>query len=176
MNRPTLGWYASLVALVGILFTPSVSASEPARLTPQSAAAAITDVALDQQMQLSGQVVTPTGEPVPAASLRLSQRDAQPLRADADDAGHFRLRLEQGGVYQLAMGQQVVHLRVWTHAAAPPDCPRQLVLVAGDVVRGQSGKIPCTQINPWLVAGVVAAAVAIPVVLSNHRSDRGDGS
>jgi hypothetical protein len=133
-------------------------------------------VALDQEQRLRGQVTTPNGAVAAGARVSLWQGGEQQVQAQTDKEGRFRFLLRRGGIYQLVVGSESTVIRVWTAEAAPPGCAQQVVVVHGDIFRAQSGKVPYMHVNPWLVAGVVAAAVAIPVVLSNNRSDRGDGS
>ena len=54
---------------------------------------------------------------------------------------------------------------------------RCAMMVYGQVARGQQGGLPpAGLLNPWFVAGVVAAAVAVPVLMHQNRVDRGKGS
>jgi hypothetical protein len=175
MNRSSLGWSATWLSLLGMLIAPPLAADENAPAAT-SQGRSIVDVALDAKQRLHGQVVTPDGIPVADISLALRQRGELIGESEADSNGRFQFAMSRGGVYELVVGDQPAQLRLWTAQAAPPGCARQLVVVHGDVLRGQSGRFPYTQVNPWLVAGVVAVAVAIPVVLANNRSDRGDGS
>jgi hypothetical protein len=156
-----------------MLMTPVRAAAETAAAASQPA---IVDVALDSRQQLHGQLLSRSGEPVSGARIGLQQRGELLSQTTTDAEGRFQFIVARGGVYELADDGQITHVRLWTAHAAPPNSIRQLVVAQGDVLRGQSGRIPYTQVNPWLVAGVIAVAVAIPVVLANNRSDRGDGS
>jgi hypothetical protein len=164
-----------MASVLGMLIAPLLSAEERGRLPVQGTWQTV-DVALDQQQLLRGHVTTSNGAAAGGTSLSLWQAGKLQQQTQADEQGRFQFTLRRGGNYQLVVGNQLTAIRVWTAEAAPPGCVRQLVVVNGDVLRAQSGKVPYMRVNPWLVAGVVAAAVAIPVVLSNNRSDRGDGS
>ena len=175
MNCPSPGWYAAFASLCGLLLAPSLAAQElGARAS--GPAKGVVDVTLNRQHALQGQVVSAAGEPMRGMTLSILQGGQMLGQVQADGSGRFQFNLPRGGIYQVAVGDQLTSVRVWTAQAAPPGATPELILVHGDVLRAQGGKFPYTQVNPWLVAGVVAAAVAIPVVLSNHRSDRGDGS
>ena len=175
MNCPSPGWYAAWASLLGILLAPAIAAEETPARTAARVAPSI-DVILDDGMCLEGQVVSELGEPLDGTKLTLMRDGAVVSQFAANESGRFRVRLPRAGVYQLAVDEQLTTLRAWTPKAAPPSCAKSLLIVRGNILRGQNGQIPFTQVNPWLVAGVIAAAVAIPIVISNHRSDRGDGS
>ena len=54
---------------------------------------------------------------------------------------------------------------------APPAAQSAALLVSGsDVVRGQNGGLVYWLTNPWVLAGLIAAAIAIPIALNNHGS------
>ena len=177
MSRPSPAWYAAMASLVGVLIVPPLAAEE------QGTVAAVGGV-VRRRRRCHGCAATPAwpsrDDQRRAAwrrqDCRCCGRANNQSRVEADEQGKFVCALPRGGVYQLVAGDQLTSIRAWTAQAAPPGCAEQLIVVSGDVLRGQGGRIPYTQVNPWLVAGVVAVAVAIPVVLSNHRSDRGDGS
>jgi hypothetical protein len=175
MNCPSLGWCATWLSLLGMLIAPPLAADEPPAAATLNGIP-IVDVALDARQCLRGQVVAADGVPLSDATLTLRRNGELVQESAADDLGQFQIQVPRGGVYELVAQGESTYLRVWTAKAAPPGCAQQLIVVRGDVLRGQSGRIPYTQVNPWLVAGVVAVAVAIPVVLANNRKDRGDGS
>ncbi len=61
----------------------------------------------------------------------------------------------------------------------PVDAQEAAMLVAGGVERGQQpgSPVPSLLANPWVIAGVVAAAVAIPVAMAGGgRKDLPPGS
>jgi hypothetical protein len=63
--------------------------------------------------------------------------------------------------------------RVWTVNTAPPVAQPGAMVVAGqDLVRGQASS-PVLRFftNPWVLAGLVGAAIAIPIALSNDDDD-----
>lgn len=176
MRRLRAGDWASALAVVSMLTAPPLSAAEQASVETRAGRRAI-DVALDAKQTFNGRVVTLAGEPVPAAVVSLQQRDKLVARTVADRSGRFHFRVPRGGAFSLLSDGQVTPVRIWTGQAAPPDSRRHLVVVQEKrIVRGQDGTFPYAAINPWVVAGLVAIAVAIPVALHNDRSDRGDGS
>jgi hypothetical protein len=175
MNRlKTVARIAMFVSLIGLLIPPGAKAR--AEDSPRAGRPlTVVDVVLDGENQLHGQVVDGSGGPCPGQVALL--RDGQPLeKLTADADGRFAIRVLRGGTYQLATADQVTTLRVWTQEAAPPRAQRQIVVVRGNVLRGQQGAIPHSSISPWVIAGVVAVAIGVPIVLANHREDRPNGS
>ncbi len=95
---------------------------------------------------------------------------------DAD--GYFTFHNVRGGVYQLTSAEGVGTYRVWQAGTAPPTAqPGALVVAGEDVARGnwhqQGGRLKFWLSHPLVIAGIVAAAVAIPVAIHNSR-DRGE--
>jgi hypothetical protein len=135
--------------------------------------APIVDVKLSKTRELVGQLVDRATVPVAAGRISVL-RDGKPLtQVTSDEDGRFTIRFDRGGVYQLKTEAGISTVRIWTQQAAPPHCRQRLLLVQGDVARGQ---IPRGTISPWVIAGVVAVAIAVPVAIHNHREDRADGS
>ena len=175
MKRPPLvARCAMFLSLAGLTFYPTVGARAEALLGVDGRLS-VADVVLDSENLLHGQLLNASAAPAQGQLLLL--KDGQSLgRLSTGADGRFAVRLSQGGTYQLATADRVTTIRVWTRRAAPPSAQQQLVLVQGDVFRGQRGRIHYSSISPWVVAGVVAVAIGVPIVLANHRQDRGNGS
>ena len=83
-----------------------------------------------------------------------------------DSEGKFALTGVQAGVYQLQSGNVSGTYRVWAPQTAPPSASQGILLVAGqDVVRHQG--ILSHLANPYVLAAIVAAAIAIPLALDD---------
>lgn len=162
------------LSLAGLIISPALQA-QAEQLAGTHQAGNVADVALDADQLLHGQLVD--GSAAPAKGQVALLRSGR-LLATADTAadGTFVLKVPQGGTYQLAAGDSLTTIRVWTHRAAPPHAQPRMMLVQGGVVRGQQGAIPFSSISPWVVAGVVAVAIGVPIILSNQNEDRSDGS
>jgi hypothetical protein len=167
-----------LVACLGmILPTPvlqaAVSNKAPQRPSPGRAPVAA-DVALRPSGVLVGQVVDVTGTPLPKKPVCLRYADREVAATKTDDSGYFAVGGLRGGMYEIAAaGEAPQLLRVWAPSTAPPSAqPGALVVVGGRRVRGQQGPIGYWLGNPWVVAGIVAAAISIPVAVHNHRIHR----
>ncbi len=142
----------------------------------------IHDVALNDGGVLLGQVVDVqgAGQASKKVSLRLSEREVAEAKTDAN--GYFAFRGIRGGVYELMAADGVGAYRLWAPGTAPPKAQPGAMVVAGqDLVRGQycgptcppTGRLKFWLTNPWVVAGIVATAVAVPVGI--HNADHGGG-
>ena len=165
---------AMWASLVGLVIPPPLTARAES-LTGAGEPLPVVDVVLDSNHRLNGQLVDGSGAPTQGQLLCLKNGQSMGKLATGTD-GRFAIRLSQGGMYQLATADRVTVVRVWTQRAAPPNSQQQLVLVQGNVLRGQQGGIPYRSISPWVIGGVVAAAIGVPIILANHRQDRSDGS
>jgi len=137
---------------------------------------------------LEGQLVDAQGVPKAGVdvSLLLEQRSLAVTQTDAQ--GRFAFRGVRGGVYQLTAANGTGSYRVWSPGTEPKGTPAMALMTAGDVVRGQYygyghgyqchyghsylGQAKCLLANPWVVSGIVATAVAVPVGI--HNADSGD--
>jgi hypothetical protein len=99
-----------------------------------------------------------------------------------DEQGHFRMEGLVGSTYQVQAAGQIQIVRAWAEGTAPPQALDALLLVYDNpVVLGQncgspvcgSGVcgVPRPLANPFILGGLVVAAIAIPVAI--HNSDDG---
>ena len=162
---------ASLVTLatLGLCLPPVAFAGETA---PK---AVPVDVALMDGGVLIGQVVDSQGAPIENAPILL-RHDGKSLAAPRTGTqGYFALRDLRPGVYQLASTKSEGAYRLWAPGTAPPTAQKGALLVANEgVARGQLGQggLKTFLANPWVIAAIVATAVAVPVAI--HNSDRHD--
>ena len=140
---------------------------------PAPAATGAIDVSLRPGGALLGQVVDSQGIPQADASVALVQRDAKIAQTVTNTSGYFLVNGLRGGVYQVVGGDTQGTYRLWAPDTAPPSAQPGALLVAGKgPIRGQCGPLMYWFSNPWVIAGLVATAVAIPVAIHNHRIDR----
>jgi len=146
--------------------------AQVARAAGPAMAKAVRDVALQSSGVLQGQILDTQGTPqggVEVAAVQHGQALAV-TRTDAD--GRFTMASLRGGVYELQTSTSSEVVRLWAPQTAPPAAQDGLLLVAGnDVVRTQGHGLGFLA-NPWVLAGIVAAAIAIPLAVS----DSDDGS
>jgi len=170
MRIETLRATAVALACTGMLIQPMAMAA-----TPQTAP--VTDIALRDGGMLVGQVMDSQGAIMAKVPVALIQNGKEIARLETDQRGKFAVKSLKGGVYQVAtVGQHGVY-RMWAPRTAPPAAKKGLMLVSGDVVRGQgygpapSG--PFSSITGWIsqhplmTAGIVATAIAIPLAIDD---------
>lgn len=138
---------------------------------------AIPDVMLGEGGVLYGTVVNSEGAPVANAPIVVRDANQEVARSATDDQGRFAVAGLRGGMYEIATIDANGMFRLWTGFAAPPNAQRGVLLTTGnEMVRGQScGSKPAMFIkgmccNPWIVGGLIATAVAVPVAV--HNSER----
>jgi hypothetical protein len=133
-----------------------------------AAAPVIVDVRLQDGNVLLGQVVDRNGAPLENTPVALQTNDQTLAQGMTGAEGKFQVAGLKPGVYQLvsAEGGQVV--RVWTAQTAPQSAqPRALVTSGDGVVRGQWAR-PWV---PWVLAGGIAAAIAVPIAIAANDKD-----
>ncbi|MHB1035269.1 MAG: carboxypeptidase-like regulatory domain-containing protein [Pirellulales bacterium] len=153
-------------AVLGLLLPEAAMAVE------KPSKSAVVDVALRDGGVLVGQVVDPQGAAVAGAPVSLRYQDKNVVTATTSPEGYFAVKGLRGGVYQVAAADGQGVYRLWTQGTAPPSAqPGAMLVSGGKVVRGQNGgAIRTFFTNPFVIAGIVATAVAVPVALHNsHR-------
>ncbi|MEM6328922.1 MAG: hypothetical protein AAF790_01605 [Planctomycetota bacterium] len=140
------------------------------------------DVVLIEGGLLYGQVRGVNAQPTAGAAVRLYTAAGKAVDGRANNRGEFAFRRVGPGVYYLQSGQAVELVRVWPADAAPP-AAKAGVLLIGETSTVRAQYAPPSKLNmlvqrtkrvmsnPVAVAGVVAAAVAIPVAV--HNADDG---
>lgn len=152
-----------------ILVTGQVFAAE----TSPPAVAKPIDVALQEGGVLVGQVVTPEGVPLPNATVGIDAGQQVLGVAKTDAQGRFAVRGLKGGVYRLSAADGSGVYRVWAPGMAPRGAQQGTLIVAGqDLTRGQVIPRARTWLrNPWVVGGVIATAIAVPIALSEDDDE-----
>jgi hypothetical protein len=168
-------WYcqgAIVLACFGMIVPERVLAA-----TPTSPQPLVHDVALGTNGTLSGQVVDSQGLPLAGTDVTVWQNENQVAAVKADVNGNFAIAGLRSGVHHVAAGQSVDVYRFWAPNTAPPAAGKQALLVGDQTVaRGNfGGGIIRFITNPWVLAGIVAAAIAIPIAVNND-DDSGSGS
>jgi hypothetical protein len=152
-------------------------------LLPQSVLAAqmetgnqpaqITDVALGNGGVFAGQVVDSQGVPLAGTDVVVLRNGTAIQQAKTDANGQFSVSNLKGGIYQVVTNRSNGTYRCWASQTAPPSAvPAALVVANNEVVRGSLGNGGWFQFlgNPWVIAGGVAAAIAIPLALDDNGS------
>lgn len=162
-----------VVACLGMLIpTPMLHAAtgDAAGQKPTANRAMTVDVAFGSDGALRGQTVNAQGKPMPSTRVSLQQNGREVAKAVTDRNGHFQFSGLLGGTYQLVAGQASVTCRLWQAKMAPPSATQAaLIVVDGRQVLAQHGPLGYWLRNPWVIAGLVTAAVAIPVAVHNYQ-------
>lgn len=156
------------LAAVGLCF-PSAAIAATAPAKPK-----VMDVALLEGNVLVGQLVNTAGGPMADAKVMMQGKDQSAVALKTNKEGVFAVKGVPAGVYSLASKDTQGVYRLWAPKTAPPNAQKGALLVSGnEVARGQYARgLRNMLANPWIVAGIVACAVAIPVAIhnSNHSS------
>ena len=154
------------LAVVGFCLPQSVLAADT---LPQQQPVVV-DVALSSGGMLFGQVVDPQGVSLAQIPVSLLSQDREIAAVVTDQNGYFVASGLRDGVYQISTSAGQGTYRLWSPGMAPPSAEQGALIVYGeDTVRGQYGPIGHWLSNPWVIAGIVAVAVAVPVAISNSK-------
>jgi hypothetical protein len=144
-----------------------------------SAAPVVRDVALQAGGVLRGQVLNAQGAPAAMTKVVLAQQGQALAEATTDAQGRFSFSGLKGGVYQVATTHGASVYRAWNPGTAPPAAQADALIVNGEaVIRGQCQECdPCSSrggllhflSNPWVLGGLAATAIAIPLVVDTHE-------
>jgi hypothetical protein len=164
------------IACLGMLVPPNALASPPSNLA--------NDVALRDGGLLIGQVVDAQGAAQAGTVVSIVYGDQEVVRTTTDQNGVFAAQGLRGGQYQIATDSGLSVCRLWAPNTAPPAAHEAAIVVTGqDVVRGQMGYggygnswMNWVRAHPYITAGIVAAAIAIPLAIAASDDDDGPAS
>lgn len=166
MKRDWWGRIIAAVACTGMLLPQASLAASPA---------VGNDVALRSGGVLVGHVVDQQGHSKAGATVSIQYADHEVARTTTDQNGVFAAKGLRGGQYQLKAQDGVTVCRLWADDTAPPAArPAALVITGNEIVRGQG---PLTswgewmRTHPFLTAGTIAAAIAIPIAMADDDDD-----
>jgi len=165
------------MATLGSMVPNSVwAATYPVAPQPATPAApAIADVALQDGGRLLVQTVDTQGVAIAGQTVSVWQNGQQLGSAVSDKDGHLVVAGLRGGVYQVRSGEHGALYRLWAPQTAPPAAQPGVLMVNGQhVFRGQS-PIGSFFANPWVWGTIIAAAITVPIALSNNN-DKKSGS
>ena len=178
------------VSVLGLVLPPATAKAEHAKPTsvpsvrsrsdlgqsPDSLYRILDVVLTSDARACRGQIVDRDGLGLPGVSVALFQSQRHISSVSTGSDGTFSISGLRGGVYQIVAGDNLHVVRLWSPNAAPPSAQRRVVFVTDPLMRGQMHPAASMLGNPWVITGLVAAAVIIPVALHNNRSDRRSGS
>ena len=159
-----------------ILPAPILNAAPPVStartLRPvEPRAKSISDVKLDAAGYMHGVVVDLQGAPVANATVVVSRGKRDMLKVGTDKLGRFSAGPMGRGTYLMKSGGQGRIVRAWTPQVAPPAAREQALLITGsEVVRGQMPLEDFFASDAFVMTGLVAAMIAIPIAVHNSGS------
>ncbi len=171
MKRNSLGKWAAAVAALGMVLPSPVLGAAPVT--------AVADIALRPGGVLLGQVVDPQGVAKAGTPVMIEYRGQEVVRTTTDESGVFAAQGLRGGQYQINTSESSTACRLWAADTAPPSARPAALVVSGKdtLVRGQFGQMNSwkewVKCHPYITAGTVAAAIAIPLALADNDWDSG---
>ena len=171
MKRKQFSMSLAAIACLGMLVPPSALAGQPANLA--------NDVALRPGGLLVGQVVDAQGAIQAAKVVSIQYGDREVARTATDQNGVFAAQGLRGGQYQIVTDNGLSVCRLWAPETAPPSANEAAIVVTGqEVVRGNMGGdwLNWVRNHPYITAGIVAAAIAVPLAVAADDDDDGPSS
>jgi hypothetical protein len=138
------------------------------------AVAKVGDVALQAAGAVQGQVLDAQGAPLAGKQVAAVQNGKIMATAVTDSSGRFAMNNLSGGVCEFQTETNRDVYRLWAPRTAPPAAQQRVLLVSDSkVVLGQNcgGNALGWLANPWVLGGLVAAAIAIPLAVANSDDD-----
>jgi len=170
---------AAALACFGMLIQPTLAGAPIAESAP-----AVADVALGNGGVFVGKVVNAQGAPLAKVAVSMQQSGHEVATTTTDAEGVFAVQGLRGGLYQVVSEGGVVSYRLWAPNTAPPAANQSaLIVTGGEIVNGQygppmgvktsnsNGCLAWMRNHPILVAGGVAAAIAIPLAVAAADDD-----
>jgi hypothetical protein len=162
------------LALSGMLSAQLAQAAgpqnSPIARQAQPVQSAIRDVALADAGAFRGQVLNDAGHAQASIPVALVRDGQEVTRTQTDGSGRFVVAGLSAGIYEVHTPFGTNVYRVWAPRTAPPSAISEIVITPGQsIVRGQmrGGQALSWLANPWVLAGIVAAAIAIPLALDD---------
>ena len=175
----SLGRFAAFVASVPMVFPgamQSVSAKEPLRTRLVTKSQVVepkpTDVVLHPGSIIAGEVLSADGKPLVEAEVIVQMGRHEIVRVITNRFGEFAAEVPRGGVYVVSSSAGALLVRAWTASAAPPNSLyRVTVMPQTTVIRAQDSGGGFDPLLGLLLAGGIAAAIAVPIALNNSGGD-----
>lgn len=163
-----IGWILTILAAAGFCLPVSSIAATKTKTGP-------TDVKLTSANILVGQVINAQGQAIAGKPVMVQYQNKLVAAPTTDKNGYFALKGVRPGIYRIASMKGVGDYRVWSEKTAPPKSASGALLIEGkEIIRGQINGMALRNVlaNPFVVAGIVATAVAVPVAIHNSHGNR----
>ena len=119
---------------------------------------------------LSGIVMDSNGKPAAGRTVVLGRNGKVLAKVRAGNNGRFQFNKMKAGDFQIATNDSAAFLRCVNAGAASKDAVKQVLLSRQAMI--ERGQQPASVLlNPLLIGLVIAAAIVIPIVVSNNKDD-----
>ena len=167
-----LAAFAALIPLITPGITQSASAKELVRPRLVTRAQAIEPKPIDVVLQpgniVAGEVLSADGTPLVEGEVVVHLGRHEVTRVTTNQLGEFAAEVPRGGVYVISSSAGALLVRTWTAAAAPPNSLYRVAITPqSTVIRAQNSDGGFNPLLGLLLAGGIAAAIAIPIALNN---------
>jgi hypothetical protein len=181
--RHTLAWFSLCGICAPASFVFGTEATTQAKATSGAPRGSLVrDVALAQGGLLLGQILDESMQPLAGVDVAIQSGGQTMATTKTDSNGTFAVAGLRGGLHQITTRESLQNCRLWAPGTAPPSATEHLRFVPGQdtVIRGQWGpgapspwmhKAKAMATNPWVIGGVVATAIAVPVLVHNLDDD-----
>lgn len=159
-----LAGFGTLIPQTSLLAADTAPNVKPTEAAARQQAKKVSDIELDEYGRLIGVLVDSNGKPEALKKVLIRQGKQTVAVTKTDREGRFLVRKLRGGIYQIASEDQVAIVRVWSNGTAPPKAKTAVLLVTGEVTRGQ-GFIPMASIGGGL--GLIAGVTGLTLALVN---------
>lgn len=172
----TIAAFAATIPLVlpGVMQSASAKETHRSRLTSKSQATEPRPVNLVLQPDniLVGEVITADGKPLRDTEVVIHLGRHEVARVATNQFGEFSAEVPRGGVYVVTSSVGTLLVRAWTAHGAPPNSLDKVSLMPQTtVIRAQDSGGGFNPLLGVLLAGGIAAAIAIPIALNNNGDD-----
>lgn len=171
-RKSSIRLIAAFLACLGCCIPRHLLAAQSGPTDRINLSTLVFDVQLQDGGIFQGKYMAPNGVVQPGTTVNL-RKDHKVIATTALNAdGRFGFAEMRGGVFEVEVEGQVVTMRCWAPGTAPPHAMSELDCNQAILVRGQSHPLAAGLGNPLVIAAIVATAIAIPIVISDHRNDR----
>jgi len=138
----------------------------------QSLQPRIVDIELGPHAELSGTVVNGRGQRQARVHVSILEANGQRRETTTDQDGAFEVAKMKTGETVINVHDVKVRCRLWKHETAPPQAHQKLLFVTRrEVHRGQREFGTLIQSNKFLLAFILAGAIAIPIAITSQSDD-----
>ncbi|QDV69193.1 Nickel uptake substrate-specific transmembrane region [Rosistilla carotiformis] len=127
-------------------------------------------VVLVGDRMLQGTSITRDGKPASGQTVVLGQKGKVVSKTTADAQGRFQFTIQKPGDYQIASADAAAFVTCCTAATAPSNAVKQ-ILISQDAMIARGQQPLSVLLHPLLIALVIAAAIVIPIAVSNNKDD-----